>query len=548
MNISTSNVWTQKIVVSAYCRVSTDKDDQANSLESQIKYFTSFIKNHPNWTLGEIYYDEGISGTSIKKRKNFNRLINDAMLSKVQFIITKEVSRFARNTVDTLVFTRQLKDHGVGVYFVLDNINTLDSDGELRLTIMASLAQEESRKTSERVKWGQKRRMEAGIVFGHDMLGYIIKDGKISINPNEVDIVKKVFNKFLDGASTKTLSEFLRQNQAKSRWSKSWWPSAVSKMLKNVKYVGDLCQRKTVTTNYLTKHRILNKDQDDLIYIRDHHEGIIDRDTWDKVQAEIARRTTNNKKGTRHSNKHWCSGKLICGECGKNFIKSLQYNAGKRAVTNWRCAESFRNGRKKNSHGFELGCNNLSANNKVLITCVSEAIKFIKLNHKSLTNELLKEIKQVQFLSKTINITPLLVQIDKLNFQKRKAIDLCINGLISDDDLKKQNSFYDNEIATLEIQISNAEQEKSRLKQQNFESQDFIAMIQSIQSLQHDNLELFREVLNKLIIFGTTKIVIVYLYHLPFGIKLKYVASGYNEHYKVLIDKLELIYDDNVAV
>ena len=546
MSINTLDIWTQKIVVSAYCRVSTDKDDQANSLESQKKYFTDFITNHPNWTLGEVYYDEGISGTSIKKRKNFNRLINDAMLGKVQYIITKEVSRFARNTVDTLVFTRQLKDRGVGVYFVLDNINTLDSDGEFRLTIMASLAQEESRKTSERVKWGQKRKMEAGVVFGHDMLGYTIKDGIISINPDEVEIVKQVFNKFLEGESTVSISEFLRKSQAKSRWSKSWWPSAVSKMLKNVKYVGDLCQRKTVTTNYLTKHRKYNLNQDDLVYIRNHHDGIIDRETWDKVQAEIARRTTNNKNGTKQTTKHWCSGKIVCGECGKNFVKGLQYNAGKRAVTNWRCAESFRNGRKKNSYGFEIGCNNLSANNKILVTCVGEAIKFVKLNHLSLIDDLIKEIKQVQLLSTAVDTAPLLAQIDKIDSQKRKAIDLCIDGLISNEDLKKQNNHYDNEIAVLEKQLLEAKQEKSRLEQQNFESQDFIASIQNIQSMEDDNLELFKEVLSKLIIFGRDKTAIAYLHHLPFGIKFKYATSGYCEQYKVQVENLGLVYEDDI--
>ena len=163
--------------VAAYCRVSTDKDDQANSFESQKLYFEEYIKRNPEWELYEIYADEGLTGTSTKKRKAFNKMIADAHLGKFDLIITKEVSRFARNTVDTLQYTRELKSLNIGVYFALDNIDTLAPDGELRLTIMASLAQEESRKTSERVKWGQKRQMEKGVVFGRDMLGYDVVNG-----------------------------------------------------------------------------------------------------------------------------------------------------------------------------------------------------------------------------------------------------------------------------------------------------------------------------------------------------------------------------------
>ncbi|MGN0612576.1 MAG: recombinase family protein [Porcipelethomonas sp.] len=155
--------------VAAYCRVSTDKDTQLNSLESQKKFFREYIKRQSDWTLAEVYYDEGVSGTSTRHREGFNQMIDDVNAGRIDLIITKEVSRFARNTVDTLSYTRSLKEKNVGVLFINDNINTLNPDGELRLTIMASIAQEESRKTSERVKWGQKRRMEQGVVFGRKL-------------------------------------------------------------------------------------------------------------------------------------------------------------------------------------------------------------------------------------------------------------------------------------------------------------------------------------------------------------------------------------------
>ena len=182
-----------KLRVAAYCRVSTDKDDQTNSLINQRKYFADYITHHDDWVLSDVYYDEGISGTQTKKRAGFNAMIEEAMQGEIDLILTKEVCRFARNTVDTLSYTRKLKDNGVGVIFTIDNIDTRDSDGELRLTIMASIAQEESRKTSERVKWGQKRRMEQGIVFGRDLIGYNVRNGELAINEEEVPIVRAIF-------------------------------------------------------------------------------------------------------------------------------------------------------------------------------------------------------------------------------------------------------------------------------------------------------------------------------------------------------------------
>ena len=184
------------IKVASYCRVSTDKDDQANSFETQCQYFREYIERRPDWELYEVYADEGITGTSTKKRAQFNRMINDAYEGKFQLIITKEVSRFSRNILDTIRYTRELKAIGVAVLFVTDCINTMDPDAELRLSIMASIAQEESRRTSSRVTWGQTRQMEKGVVFGQSLLGYDVKDGGIAINPEGAETVKLIFQKY----------------------------------------------------------------------------------------------------------------------------------------------------------------------------------------------------------------------------------------------------------------------------------------------------------------------------------------------------------------
>ena len=203
--------------VAPYCRVSTDNEDQINSLENQVKYFNDFIKNKEDWIMVDMYVDEGITGTSTKKRKEFNRLTNDAYDGKIDLIVTKEVSRFARNTVDTLSHTRKLKDYGVGVLFINDNIDTRDKDGEFRLTIMASVAQEESRKTSERVKWGMKRQMENGYVFVNTILGYDVNKGEMKINKDEAEIVKSIFNKFVyEGKGALTIAKDLIMEKSSS--------------------------------------------------------------------------------------------------------------------------------------------------------------------------------------------------------------------------------------------------------------------------------------------------------------------------------------------
>ena len=310
------------IKVASYCRVSTDSEDQANSFESQRRYFREYIERHPEWELYEVYADEGISGTSTKKRTQFNRMINDAYLGKFKLIITKEVSRFSRNLLDTIAYTRELKSLGIGVIFMNDGFTSLDPDSELRLSIMGSIAQEESRKTSSRVKWGQTRQMERGVVFGTSMLGYDVCDGKLTINPEGAEIVRLIFHKYaVEQKGTSIIARELREAGIKTYSGDVIWNSShIVRILRNEKYVGDLVQKKTITLDYLTHAKKKNKGEEEMITITDHHEPIIDRELWDKVQDELQKRNRNNGHVTGHSNRHIFSGKMICGECGARFI------------------------------------------------------------------------------------------------------------------------------------------------------------------------------------------------------------------------------------
>ena len=265
--------------VAAYCRVSTDKEDQANSFEAQQRYFREYIQRQPDWELQGIYADEGFSGTSTNKRAEFNKMLHAAELGQIDLIVTKEVSRFTRNTVDALQITRELRRRGVGVLFLNDSLDTRTNDGELRLTIMSSFAQDESRRTSERSKWGQMRSMEKGVVFGGSLLGYDVIGGKMTVNPEGAEVVRLIFHKYLqERKGCSTIARELREAGILSSKGNCLWSSAtVTKILKNEKYCGDLIQKKTYTPDYLTHEKKYNHGKEPLVELKDHHEPIIDR-------------------------------------------------------------------------------------------------------------------------------------------------------------------------------------------------------------------------------------------------------------------------------
>ena len=324
------------IYVAAYCRVSTEKEDQVHSFEGQKRFFYTYIENHPEWQLYEIYADEGVSGTNVKKRVAFKRMMRDAGEGKFELILTKEISRFARNILDSISYTRELKRLGVGVLFMNDNLDTREGDAELRLAILSSIAQEESRRTSERVKWGQKRRMEAGVVFGHSLLGYDVREGRLFINETGALVVRRIFDAYTkEKMGISSIARLLSSLGYEPPKSKIWNASVILRILKNEKYCGDLVQKKTVTTDYLSHEKKYNHGEESMVVIRDHHEPIISR-----AQFELAQSLLSERKGTKvsvtYSRKYPFSGKIRCGICGKNMIARVQER--KEGIYHlWRC-------------------------------------------------------------------------------------------------------------------------------------------------------------------------------------------------------------------
>lgn len=531
-----------KIKIGAYCRVSTEKDDQVNSLESQRRYFNAYIKNNPEWEFVDIYADEGISGTQVKNRIEFQRMIDDARNKRLDLILTKEISRFARNTLDSIEYTRLLKKLGIGVVFINDNINTLDGDGELRLTIMAGIAQDESRKTSERVKWGQKRMMEHGVVFGRELLGYNLNKGVLAINEEEAEIVRLIFYKYtIEGKGTHVIARELYEANIKSKRQNRWSNTVILKILRNEKYVGDLLQKKTITQDYLDHKKKYNNGEEDFVYIKKHHLPIIDRDLWDKTQLELQKRANTKEHKSKYSNRYWCSGKLICGECGSKFVcKSKKLKDGT-PYKAWICIQSKTFGKRKiDAIGEQVGCNNRSINNIVLENVVNYVLQSINYNREQIIAELVSDIKKLRHQQNIKSSEPLLRKIDALIGKKQDVIDLKLEGKISTDDMVLMNKKYDMEIEKINNEIKNIEEINLINNKQKDNLHIYFDRISSIVKGSEitDMNGIYSRMVNKIIVHKD-KTLDLYFMFIKSYIRVRYNTKGRGGRYEVEIELVE---------
>ena len=336
--------------VAGYARVSTDEDEQTSSYEAQLNYYTNMINSHDGWVFAGMYSDEGITGTSMKKRIGFQNMIADALNGKIDLIVTKSVSRFARNTVDSISTIRDLKAHNIEVYFEKENIWTLDSKGELLITIMSSLAQEESRSISENVTWGHRRRMENGKVSlaYSTFLGYDKgENGELVINEEEAKIIRLIFSDFLSGLSYNTIAKKLTEKGIKTPSGRDVWNSTtVKNILKNEKYKGDALLQKNYVADYLTKKRVKNHGEVPQYYVENDHEPIIPPEIFDRVQDLIAEKKTSN----RVSGQTIFSSKIKCGECGEWYGPKTWHSNSKYRKAVWQCNRKHSTGKHKSTH------------------------------------------------------------------------------------------------------------------------------------------------------------------------------------------------------
>lgn len=438
------------IRAAAYCRVSTDKEDQLNSLESQKRYFYEYITRNPLWELTEIYADEGITGTSTKKRHAFNRMLNDAKNHRFDLILTKEISRFARNTLDSIYYTRRLKSFGIGIIFVNDNIDTLDADAELRLTILASIAQEESRKTSERVKWGQKRSMERGVVFGRELLGYDLRDGKLYVNQAGAQTVKLIFQKFIkEGKGTHVIARELTEAGVPAAGGSKWHGNVILRILKNEKYCGDLIQKKTYTPDYLKHEKRYNKGQEELVCISNHHEPIINRELFDKTQAEIKKRSPSENVKSKYSSRYCFSGLIRCKDCGCSYVSRTKKGKNGSSYRYWRCYEAVQNGRVHlDPTGVKTGCNNNTLKEEELKQILKQLLQTLKLDKEELVGNLVGILKKIIKEEKRDDkeLVKLQNKLHTYTIKKQDLIELYLSKEITEEDFKSIKQKYETEI------------------------------------------------------------------------------------------------------
>lgn len=503
--------------VAAYCRVSTDNEDQANSFESQQRYFRQYIERNPDWELYAIFADEGISGTNTKKRKEFNRMIECAKNGDFDLIITKEISRFARNTLDSIFYTRDLKKHGVGVIFLNDNINTLDGDAELRLAIMSSIAQEESRKTSERVKWGQKRQMEQGVVFGRSMLGYDVKDGKMTINEEGAKIVRLIFHKFVDeGKGTHVIARELREEGIEPMRVKEWQNTVILRVIRNEKYCGDLVQKKTYTPDFLSHEKKYNRGQEEFVILKDHHEPIISRELFDKANRILDAKSLSQEGKAKHSNRYPFSGKIKCGRCGASYVARYKTRKDGSRYKAWRCYEAANHGRPHiDKAGNQVGCSGESIRNEDAIYLLYLVCRELKINRQKVVDNLTKTIDAVMRIDLTGTSTSALSEkIEEVGKKRTGLIDLYTSGDIDKAEFTALRAKYDEDIEKLKSTMEGIEQQQTMILKQRELMEDIKnAINELINGIQYED-EYYTQILDKMVINDKNHID-VYLKMLP---------------------------------
>ena len=346
----------RKLRVAAYCRVSTELEQQQSSYDIQIEYYTRHIMQNPNWIFAGVFADDGRSATNTFRRDDFNQLMNQCMKGKVDMVITKSISRFARNTVDCISWVRKLKEKNVAVYFEKENLNTLDDSTEMILTILSSQAQEESRAISTNVKWGYARKFEKGESTRQRSYGFRkAPTGEMCIVEEEAAVIRNMARWFLDGDSLERIKHRLEDAGIETTTGKRTWSTGtIYNILTNEKIMGDVLLQKTFTADYLTKRRVKNSGQQKQYYVKNHHEAIIPKAVYYKIQEEIARRSSLKKAGTRkgktaqgvYSSKYALTGIMVCNECGAHYRRTTWAKNGKKVIV-WRCINRLEHGAKR---------------------------------------------------------------------------------------------------------------------------------------------------------------------------------------------------------
>ena len=479
--------------VAIYARVSTEHEAQISALENQVQYYDELLQRHSDWELVDRYIDEGITGTSIHKRESFMRMLRDAKEKKFDLIVTREVSRFARNTVDTLQQTRILKSYGVEVWFTEDNIWTLnDEDGELRLSIMATLAQNESKKISQRVKAGQMISFKNGVLYGNgNILGYDRVGDQLVVNKEQADTVKRIFELYLSGNGVRKIQDIMEQEGRKTAMGLSKWQAGnVNRILRNPFYCGRIVYRKQYVPDYLVQKKVNNHGQVEKVYVEGTHERLISPEDFDKAQELRQKRLSvkPDKRGRiigRPSCKHIWGNKVVC-TCGHAMNRRICHKAKDGTLSYiYQCYGQLRTGtpasRLKKGLDIEGICDNSSFMDWKLEVQADFVFKKLLSNKEAIYQEAMSmlndvaEVKAPERVDKE-KLERNMRQIEKLQKQMTNLVDMCADGDISREVFRSKKK-------KLEEQISNIEKNNIECRQQILELEDNEAKDRRIKSL-----------------------------------------------------------------
>ena len=500
--------------VAAYCRVSTELEEQQNSYQVQIAYYTDLINKKKEWTLAGIFADEGISGTQTKKRTEFNRMIRMCRNKKIDLVITKSISRFARNTVDCLEYVRQLKDLGIGVIFEKENINTLTMTSELMIALYGSFAQAESESISKNVSWGKEKAYREGKVqfqYKH-LLGYKKgADGKPEIIPEEAETVKLIYTMFLDGHSMKNIALILHVKGIHTKTgSTEWRTNTITRILQNEKYVGDALLQKTFTSDCITHKVVKNHGERPMYLVTNHHDPIIDRDTYNRVQQELARRNSKRKisdktvtEQGKYSSKYALSELLICGHCGTPYRRTTWAARGKKQIV-WRCLSRLEHGKKycpdsPTIKEEQLHRGILRAINNYY-SCRNDIVRILKAN--------IGSVLECQGQEEILSVEKRLKEIDQA---RTDLVNLIASGGCDEDKL-------DSEFAKLYAEEQGLSERLTMLKSQNKTSEETQAKLDKIMDMiEHEKFELetfdnvlIRKLIECVKILSKTEILVIF--------------------------------------
>ena len=475
--------------VTFYARVSTDKDEQISSLENQVQYYTQFIQEKPNWTYVQGYIDEGISGTSTKKRDSFLRMITDAKAGRFDFIITKEISRFSRSTLDSIKYTQELLEHDVGVLFQNDNINTLDSDSEFRLVVMAGVAQDEVRKLSERLKFGFRQAIKNGHVLGNDKLwGYDKKDCVLTINEEEAQVVRRIFDLYANQQmGIRRISQTLLDKGFTSRKGNAFNVLTIRHILCNPKYKGWYCANKSQTVDYRSKRKIFLDESEWVMYPDPSVPAIVSEELWDRANALYKRRSQqmmSHQSAAEFHNRYPYSGKIICEEHGTSFHRQVLKSAkGDKEV--WQCRVYRNQGRAACSapqlYTAELDqimadiFNQLAQDKQAIIDAVVAVLQSVPDEH-----DYAQDLRRME------------EELSAIQAKKDRLLEMSIEGVISMAEFKQRNDGFNQQIKVLE-------EKRTTLQLEAEKGQRTAAQLEEIQTALEEELD-FRNGVNSALV------------------------------------------------